>query len=306
MSTAFRITLQGAQEVPPVATTASGHGTAVFDSKTESLAYTIYVSGVDFGLFTGGAAQTPADLGDDVNGAHFHNAVRGAEGPIILDWLPDDDDFTATLQTDGSWKIEGLWEAGEDGNSIAAFVNAFNNAGVGADIPLYANIHTVDNGGGEIRGQLVGLSTEGVDTVDGTAEDDILPGFGGNDKINGLAGDDWIDGGKGNDKLTGGPGDDTFVFSTKLHAAKNADKVLDFSDGDVFHLDDAVFKKLKPGALKEKAFYEGDGAHDGNDRIIYDGKKLIYDKNGDEKGGEVLFAKVDKGLDLSTDDFFVV
>ena len=305
MSTAFRITLDGAQEVPPVATTASGHGTAIFDSKTGSLAYTIYVSGVDFGEFIGGTAQT-ADEGDDVNGAHFHNGARGADGPIILDWLPEDDDFTVTLQADGSWKIQGLWEAGEDGNSIAAFVAAFNGAGVGEDIALYANIHTADNGGGEIRGQLVGLSTEQGETVDGTSEDDILPGFGGNDVINGLAGEDIIDGGKGRDKLTGGPEDDVFVFTTKLHASKNADKVLDFSDGDVFHLDDAVFKKLEPGALKGKAFYEGDGAHDGNDRIIYDGKKLIYDKNGDSKGGDVLFAKVDKGLDLSADDFFVI
>ena len=49
MSTAFRISLDGAQQNPPVVTTASGLGTAIYDSKAGTLAYTIYVSGVDFG-----------------------------------------------------------------------------------------------------------------------------------------------------------------------------------------------------------------------------------------------------------------
>lgn len=285
-------------------TAASGLGTAIYDSKTGELSYVVYVTGLDFGEFTGGAAQT-ADPGDDVNGAHFHNAARGAPGGIVLD-LTADGDFKVTILADGSAKIEGVWDPGDAGNSLAAFVAALQSALTGADVPLYLNIHTDDNGGGEIRGQLVGLSTDQSETVDGTPGDDILPGLGGNDVINGLAGEDLLDGGKGKDTLNGGPGADIFRFSTKLNAKKNVDKIADFTDEDLFHLDSAVFKKLKPGALKQKAFYEGDGAHDGNDRIILDGRKLIYDKNGDKDGGDTVFAKVGKGVDLGAEHFFVV
>jgi Ca2+-binding RTX toxin-like protein len=304
MSTAFRISLDGAQETPSVDTDASGLGTAIYDSKAGTLSYVLYITGLDFGEFAGGAAQT-ADPGDDVTGAHFHNAVRGAPGPIVLD-LTGDGDFKVTILADGSARIEGVWDSGDSGNSLAAFVAALQSALVGADIPLYLNIHTDDNGGGEIRGQLVGLSTDQGETVDGTPGDDILPGLGGNDVVNGLAGEDLLDGGKGKDMLNGGPEADIFRFSTKLNAKKNVDKIADFTDEDLFHLDDADFKKLKPGALKQKAFYEGDGAHDANDRIILDGRKLFYDKNGDKDGGDTVFAKVGKGVDVGAEHFFVV
>ena len=42
--------------------------------------------------------------------------------------------------------------------------------------------------------------------------------------------------------------------------------------------------------------------------MIYNEKngKLIYDENGDNKGGKVQFAVLDKGLDLSEADFLVI
>ena len=68
------------------------------------------------------------------------------------------------------------------------------------------------------------------------------------------------------------------------------------------------FGKLKLGSLKVKAFHEGKEAHDGNDRVIYNPKNgsLVYDKNGDDQGGAMKFAVLDKGLDLSKADFFVI
>ncbi len=69
-----------------------------------------------------------------------------------------------------------------------------------------------------------------------------------------------------------------------------------------------AFGKLKLGALKVKAFHEGKEAHDGNDRVIYNPKNgsLVYDKNGDDRGGAIKFAVLDKDLDLGKADFLVI
>jgi len=69
-----------------------------------------------------------------------------------------------------------------------------------------------------------------------------------------------------------------------------------------------VFKALSPGVLPEAAFHRGADAHDGDDRIVYNPKNgiLIYDRNGDDKGGDTVFAKLDAGLALSHTDFLVI
>src|SRR5262245_50303144 len=105
MSTAFHIRMDGSQETPPIASAASGVGVAIFDSVNNTLEYTINVTGLDFGPFTGQPAQTATPT-DDVNNAHFHAQVRGIAGPVVFDWkIHDTDDFTATLQPDGSWLV---------------------------------------------------------------------------------------------------------------------------------------------------------------------------------------------------------
>ena len=62
MSTAFRVVLEGTQEVPPNDSTASGLGTVIFDSMEVAASYTFQIEGVDYGLVTGGSAQTPEIL----------------------------------------------------------------------------------------------------------------------------------------------------------------------------------------------------------------------------------------------------
>src|SRR5262245_42373898 len=212
MSTAFRITMTGAEQVPAVMTTATGLGVAIFNSTTTSLSFTINMSGVDWGPILGLTPQT-AGTGDDVVGEHFHNGARGVNGPVVFDWkLNDLDDFTATLQSDGSWTITGNWETTDPaGTSITAFASELANAMLGSDVSLYANVHTNNNGGGEIRGQLVTIATDAGETVNGTSGNDILPGLGGDDTIHGGTGNDTLDGGTGTDTMAGGTGNDIYV-----------------------------------------------------------------------------------------------
>ena len=120
-------------------------------------------------------------------------------------------------------------------------------------------------------------------------------------------GDDRLSGGRGKDKLIGGDGSDSFVFDEGLGKA-NADKIAGFNKkADNFLLDADLFDGLGVGSLKKKAYFEGDAAHDANDRIIFTDKgKLLFDADG--KGGEkaVMFAKVGKDVDLSHHDFLVI
>jgi Ca2+-binding RTX toxin-like protein len=213
MSKAYQIILTGDQEVPPVATAASGIGVAVYDSATSTLEYTLNVTGVDYGPFLGLPPQT-AGTDDDVIDAHFHTGAPGVPGPVVFDWDSHDaDDFSVTLEADGSWTIRGRWETTDPNaaeNNIANFAALLDGAGLGDTIDMYANVHTEANNGGEIRGQLVCFATDGDETVNGTAGKDILTGLGGNDLLIGDAGNDQLFGGDGNDIMGGGPGLDIF------------------------------------------------------------------------------------------------
>ena len=211
MSTAFRIALDGAQQVPVVMSAATGLGVAIFDSTTTSLSVTVNVKGLDWGPLLGQPSETPSVL-DDVNGVHIHNAARGANGGIVLDWPSggDADDFAVSgVLADGSRTLTSNWET-TDVQPITPFAATFAAAMLGADVPFYVNIHTGANPGGEIRGQLVTIATDSGETVNGTGGNDILPGLGGDDAINGGAGNDSLDGGTGADTMTGGSGNDTY------------------------------------------------------------------------------------------------
>ena len=195
MSTAFRVKFFGAEVVPGVSTGATGLGTLVFDSATTSLSYTINMTGLDWGAAVfeyphlGGLPQT-GDLGDDVTGAHFHDGARGANGAAVFDWQTNDpDDFRFALETNGSWTLSGNWETTDSGpTSISTFAVALAGATLGADGPLYADVHTTEYPDGEIRSQLFCIATDNSEAIIGTAENDLLPGLGGNDTIDGGAG----------------------------------------------------------------------------------------------------------------------
>ena len=109
------VTLSGAQEVPPVSTSASGSGTiTVNDDK--SVSGSVKTSGV-----TGLAA-------------HIHIAPAGRNGPVIVPLTKGSDGSTWSVPA-GARLTDAQYDAYKAGN-------------------LYVNVHSAAYKGGEIRGQL--------------------------------------------------------------------------------------------------------------------------------------------------------
>ena len=108
------VSLSGAEETPPVTTTASGSGTiSIGDDKSVS-----------------GSVKT---TGMDGNAAHIHLGAVGKAGPPII---------TLTKGADGSWSVPAGSKL--DDKQFASF-----KAG-----DLYVNVHSAAHKDGEIRGQL--------------------------------------------------------------------------------------------------------------------------------------------------------
>ena len=106
--------LSGAEEVPPVTTTATGNGTiSVRPDRT--------VSG---SITTSGIVATMA---------HIHQAPRGANGPVIVPLVRSSDNTWSVPA--GATLTEAQHEAYRAGN-------------------LYVNVHSAAHPGGELRAQL--------------------------------------------------------------------------------------------------------------------------------------------------------
>ena len=142
-----------------------------------------------------------------------------------------------------------------------------------------------------------------------TDRGDIIIGRKGEDKLKGLDGNDWIVGGKQRDIVVGGNGEDAFVFKSPPKK-KHADTIKDYEVGvDKIVLSSDSFGGIGSGALAGKYFKKGKEAGDKSDKILYQKStgKISYDADGSKpKSDPKLFAKVDKGLKLNADDFFVV
>jgi hypothetical protein len=112
----FKADLSGASEVPPVTTPGKGSATATLDSGTKTLTWTVDYSG----------------LSGPVTAAHIHGpAAAGANAGVLVPLgtnLANPIKGSATL-TDA--QVSDL-EAGR----------------------TYVNLHTAENKGGEVRGQL--------------------------------------------------------------------------------------------------------------------------------------------------------
>ena len=216
MSTAFRILMNGAQEVPtPSGSSATGLGTVIFDDVAVTASYVVTVTGVDFGPVLGQPAQT-ANPNDNVTALHVHNAPPGANGGHALGLIApgNDANFAAVINPNGSTTFSGLWDASDASGSINTYAAALAGAAVGSSVDLYVNLHTSGFPGGEIRGQWVCIADDNANNVAGTGGADILPGLGGNDTINGFGANDRVLGGDSRDRLTGGNGIDTLQGGT--------------------------------------------------------------------------------------------
>lgn len=109
-----KVTLTGAEETPPVSTSASGAG-KISIGKDHTVKGSIKTSGID-GL-----------------AAHIHVGAPGQSGPPII---------TLTKGADGTWTVpEGSKLSDEQ---FASFTGG----------NLYVNVHSAEHKSGEIRGQL--------------------------------------------------------------------------------------------------------------------------------------------------------
>jgi hypothetical protein len=109
-----KVTLSGAEETPPVTTSASGSGTiSIADDKS-----------------VGGSVKT---MGIEGTAAHIHLGAKGKAGPPII---------TLTKGADGTWSVPA-------GSKLTdAQFTSFKSG------DLYVNVHSAAHKDGEIRGQL--------------------------------------------------------------------------------------------------------------------------------------------------------
>jgi hypothetical protein len=109
-----KVKLVGAEETPPVTSSASGSGTIMIGAD-KSVSGSVKTTGIE------GVA------------AHIHSGAVGQSGPPII---------TLTKGADGTWTVPAGAKLTDE--QYAAF-----KAG-----GLYVNVHSADHKGGEIRGQL--------------------------------------------------------------------------------------------------------------------------------------------------------
>lgn len=125
----FVALLDGAQENPPVNTTANGAGMFRLNASRTRLIFLINAAG----------------LSGPLTGAHFHNAERGENGPIVFN-LTDQ-----VLQEDDFVVINGVWDL----TATAATIPVETALQELLADRLYVNLHTANNPVGEIRGQII-------------------------------------------------------------------------------------------------------------------------------------------------------
>jgi hypothetical protein len=136
----FRALLRGNQEVPPVTTTTLGTAELNFTGDTLLVEITLLRA-------------------RRVTQAHLHCAPRGSNGPVVA--------FLAGFQ-DRGWDVDGLWidhQTLTNANILADATPAptcprrirtlADLRAAMADGFIYANVHTVANPAGEVRGQAV-------------------------------------------------------------------------------------------------------------------------------------------------------
>lgn len=189
----FSISLNGAQTVPAVTTTAAGTGFATFDTDTGELRYSITTTGLDFGTVVYNQANTP-ETADDVTAMHIHMGARGGTGSVAFNLISQDtNNFYSTVNPNGSTTLSGLWDRADTASTaIDSISTLFTDSTIGSDIELYVNIHTANNPGGEIRGQLVAANYIPTTVIEGTQGDDRLVSTAQDEAIMGGAGVDSV------------------------------------------------------------------------------------------------------------------
>jgi Ca2+-binding RTX toxin-like protein len=161
--------------------------------------------------------------------------------------------------------------------------------------------HLIADGG---KDTLLGLgghdrlkAGQGKDHLDGGDGNDLLKGHAGDDRLIGGDGDDRLVGGAGRNNLEGGLGVDAFVLDGK-GTSKKHDVIIGYEAGEKIVIDaDVLAGLVGPGPLEAKYFQVGPKAAGHDHHVILDtGKdRLLFDKNGDKKGGVTTLAEFRNG-----------
>lgn len=141
--------LTGAQEVPAVATSATGQGTAVISADGSTVTYIVTYGG----------------LSGTVNAAHIHTGAAGVAGGVILPLVPGPSPMTGTL-TAANFVASG---------AVTTFAQAVAAIRAGT---TYFNLHTTANPGGEIRGQILAAGDAYFAALNGTQEVPVVSSSG--------------------------------------------------------------------------------------------------------------------------------
>jgi hypothetical protein len=124
------VVLNGAQEVPPTASTATGTATVTIDAARTTITVTLTTAGLV-----------------DATASHIHFGAVGMNGGILFSLFAAPGVFPATLTktlTSADFTPDTV-------NGILTFADAVNAMLIGN---TYINVHTLANLGGEIRGQV--------------------------------------------------------------------------------------------------------------------------------------------------------
>jgi hypothetical protein len=131
-------------------------GSAMFtlNAAMDQLTMTVTITNIDVN-----GTQTPGDTNDNLVAAHIHSAAApGASAGVVWGFFgsPDNDNnpdqFMLTPFASGvGGTFTSIWDAPE-GNSGNTLTGQLNNLMNGL---TYINFHTSQNGGGEIRGQIL-------------------------------------------------------------------------------------------------------------------------------------------------------
>ncbi|HWP62680.1 MAG TPA: CHRD domain-containing protein [Candidatus Binatia bacterium] len=132
---AFESSLDGAQEVPPVSTTATGSGLLVISSDESRLTYRVTYTG----------------LSGPVGAAHIHLGDPGVAGGILFPLVAGPSPMVGTL-TSADLQPTG---------SVTDYAGALAAIRAGG---TYFNLHTAANPAGEIRGQIGAPAPEATPT----------------------------------------------------------------------------------------------------------------------------------------------
>lgn len=125
-SGSYNVTLTGAEEVPPVTTTATG-----------SFQATISGDAINYTLTANGEALTMA---------HFHVGAAGTNGPVVAFLFGPNNDGVASINETGTITVDDL--VGPLAGDWEGFIEALDGG------QIYVNVHSIANPAGVIRSQL--------------------------------------------------------------------------------------------------------------------------------------------------------